>query len=117
MSNYKEGNLEIQLALGAKNQMTWIGKSDERDPSAVLNPYFDEIIEKLTGKELGIDFSKLEYINSSTVPPIIQLIKNLNAKSIKTKITYNKNSKWQAASFKALETIVRTMNNIEVMGI
>src|SRR5210317_1172390 len=110
MSNYKEGNLEILLEEGNKNVLKWCGKSDERDPSSLLNPYFDKILGSLEGKELEITFSDLEYMNSSTVPPIIQLIKSLNNKSIKTKITYNKDSKWQAASFKALETIVRTMD-------
>jgi len=51
------------------------------------------------------------------VPPIIQLIKDLEANGIKTFITYNKNAKWQTASFKALETIVRTMKHITVSGI
>ena len=113
----KEGNLEIKVdETGGKNLMKWIGKSDERDPSSLLNPYFNNILDNLAGKELEIKFAELEYMNSSTVPPIIQLIKNLNTKSIKTRITYDKNSKWQAASFKALETIVRTMDNIDVSG-
>jgi len=55
-------------------------------------------------------------MNSSTVPPIIQLIKNLSSKGIATKIFYNKESKWQAASFKALEAISKAMPGIEVMS-
>jgi len=96
--------------------MTWIGRSEDRDPSAFLNPYFTGIMTDLAGRELEIDFQKLEYMNSSTVPPIIQLIKNLNTNTIKTVIVYDKNSKWQSASFKALETIARTMDNIQVTG-
>ncbi|MCP4137798.1 MAG: DUF1987 domain-containing protein [bacterium] len=117
MSNYKEGNLEILLAEeGAKNILTWTGKSDDRDPSALLNPYFDGLMDKLKGKALDIEFAKLEYMNSSSVPPIIQLIKKLNTNAIKTVISYDKESKWQSASFKALETIVRAMENVEVVG-
>jgi hypothetical protein len=115
--NLKDNNLEITMQEGPKNIVTWIGKSESRDPSSVINPYFKEIFEKFKGKELEIKFEQLKYMNSSTVPPIIQLIKDLEENNIKSTITYDKNSKWQVASFKALETIVRTMNNISVKGV
>ncbi len=116
MADFKEGNLEIKIDSGDPNVMKWVGKSEDRDPSAFLNPYFEDVVETLRGKDLQIEFGLLEYMNSSTVPPIIQLIKNLNNSSIKTTIFYNKESKWQSASFKALETIARTMDFIEVVG-
>lgn len=116
MANFKEGNLEIVIEEGSSNKMTWLGNSEDRDPSAFLNPYFDDLISGFKGKDLEIDFIKLEYMNSSTVPPIIQLIKSLNSSAVKTLISYDKDSKWQSASFKALETIARTMDNIEVAG-
>jgi len=116
MSNFKEGNLEITLEQNNGNIMKWLGRSDDRDPSALLNPYIDGVIDTLKGKDLEIQFGQLEYMNSSTVPPIIQLIKKLNNSEIKSVITYDKDSKWQAASFKALETIVRTMDFVDVVG-
>jgi hypothetical protein len=116
MSNFKEGNLEITLEESSGNMMKWLGRSDDRDPSALLNPYIDGILEKLKGKDLEVQFNQLEYMNSSTVPPIIQLIKKLNTSEIKSVITYDKDSKWQAASFKALETIVRSMDFVDVVG-
>jgi len=115
--NLKDENLEIKLEEGQKNIVTWIGKSEARDPSSVINPYFKNIFGKFKGKDLEIKFEQLKYMNSSTVPPIIQLIKDLEENGIKSTITYDKNSKWQMASFKALETIVRTMQNITVMGV
>jgi hypothetical protein len=115
--NLKDSNLEITLEEGNKNTITWIGKSEARDPSSIINPYFKNIFDRLKGKELEIKFEQLKYMNSSTVPPIIQLIKSLEENRIKSIITYDKNSKWQLASFKALETIVRTMENISVKGI
>jgi len=116
MTNFKDGNLEIKIQEGPTNNMSWVGKSESRDPSAILNPYFEGILDDLKGKELNIEFTNLEYMNSSTVPPIIQLIKNLNSNEIKSVIYYNKDSKWQAASFKALETIVRSMDYVDVIG-
>ena len=55
-------------------------------------------------------------MNSSTVPPIIQFLKKLNTNEVKTLITYNADSKWQAASFKALETFSGILNFITVKG-
>jgi hypothetical protein len=115
--NLRDNNLEIMLVEGQPNTITWIGKSEARDPSSVINPYFKDIFGKLKGKELEIKFEQLKYMNSSTVPPIIQLIKDLEENAIKSTITYDKNSKWQVASFKALETIVRTMQHITVKGV
>jgi hypothetical protein len=115
--NLKDENLEIKLEEGQKNIITWIGKSEARDPSSVINPYFKDIFGKFKGRDLEIKFEQLKYMNSSTVPPIIQLIKDLEESGIKSTITYDKNSKWQVASFKALETIVRTMENISVKGV
>ena len=117
MSNLKDANLEITLNEGAKNIITWSGKSDARDPSSIINPYFKSIFDKLAGKDLEIKFEQLKYMNSSTVPPIIQLIKDLEEGGIKSVISYDKESKWQVASFKALETIVRSMENIDVKGV
>ncbi len=116
MKDFKEGNLEIKIEETDKILMTWIGRSEDRDPSAFLNPYLSEISDAIAGKELEVEFSKLEYMNSSTVPPIIQLIKKLNTVGVTTRIFYDKNSKWQSASFKALETIARSMKCIEVVG-
>jgi hypothetical protein len=115
--NLKDENLEIIFEEGEKNIITWVGKSEARDPSSLFNPYFKDISKAFKGKELEIKFEQLRYMNSSTVPPIIQLIKDLEENGIKSTITYDKNSKWQVASFKALETIVRTMQNITVRGV
>lgn len=117
MKNLKEGTLEINSSISnGKASIIWLGKSQDRDPGHVLNPYFEEIIKELNGTEVLIDFSKLEYMNSSTVTAIINLIRMLEESKISTKLQYDKNLKWQTASFKALETITESMNNIKVIG-
>ena len=116
MENIKDGSLSIEIKDGETITMSWLGRSENREPAVLLNPYLAGFVDSINGKTLVLDFTKLEYMNSSTVPPIIQLIKNLNAKAVATKIYYDKESKWQAASFKALETISKTMAGIEVSG-
>ena len=48
-------------------------------------PFFDEIIDKIEGN-FEIVFNDLDYMNSSTIHPLIMFIKNLNDRNIKTAI-------------------------------
>jgi hypothetical protein len=118
MKNLKEGALEINSSISnGKTNIIWLGKSQDRDPGHMLNPYFEGIINEITGTEVSIDFTKLEYMNSSTVTSIINLIRLLDKAKVLTNLKYNKNLKWQSASFKALETITESMTNIKVTGL
>ena len=117
MENFTSGALQINISVeDNKAFMTWLGQSDSRNPASELNPYLDSLVDELKPTELTIKFNDLEYMNSSTVPPIIQFLKKLNTNEIKTMITYNATSKWQAASFKALETFSGILNFITVQG-
>ena len=60
MDNLNSGNLSINVEdQGGKTTIHWLGKSDERDPSATLNPYLNGIIQEVAGKEISVDFQKL----------------------------------------------------------
>jgi hypothetical protein len=118
MRDLNSGDLHINVE--EKNNrivMKWLGKSRERDPGAMLYPYFNEIINEIKEIDLTIDFSELEYMNSSTVPPILKLFKLLDTRKIHTKILYDSRSGWQCASFKALSTIAETLDNVIVEGL
>lgn len=117
MDNYKNDSMEILFESGDLNKLIWKGKSVDRDPASTLKPYLDEMSEKIKGGAIEINFTELEYMNSSTVPPIIQLAKKLNTDGTETKILYNSSSPWQSASFKALETIILRMDNVSIKGI
>ena len=115
MDNLTSGSLEIKISKDSNRMvMTWLGQSDARNPSVDLNPYLDNVVSGLKNSELLVKFDDLEYMNSSTVPPIIQFLKKLNTSEIKTLITYDSKSKWQAASFKALETFSGMLKFITV---
>ncbi|GBC61881.1 hypothetical protein DENIS_2843 [Desulfonema ishimotonii] len=118
MKNFNMSPLFINVnRSGDRTLMSWVGQSSDRNPSLTLNSYLDSLVDDLKGRgELTIRFSQLEYMNSSTVPPIIQFMKKLDAGDVKTVITYNPASKWQSASFKALETLTMMMRNVTVRG-
>ncbi len=118
MDNLNFGDLVINIEeVNERVVMKWLGKSRDREPSLMLNQYFNDIINDIIDKELTIDFSELEYMNSSTIPSIIKLFKLLDLRNINTKILYDDQSIWQNASFKALSTISKSMDNVNVEGI
>jgi len=117
LENFNNGALKIIIKIeDNKAFMTWLGQSNSRTPVRELNPYLDNLVDELKAMELTIRFNDLEYMNSSTVPPIIQFLKKLDNNGIKTLIIYNAESKWQAISFKALETFAGILNLITVKG-
>ncbi len=116
MKKLKEGSLEIQIEeIDGKYVMRWLGESLDQSPGEFLNPYFEEIMDELKGKDLIIKFEELVYINSSMVAPLMRLINNLNKNQVETTILYNSNSVWQHASFKAIGNIIRTMKYIKII--
>ncbi len=118
MRDLYSGDLHINIeAQDSLVTMKWLGKSRERDPGAMLYPYFNEIVNDIKDKQITIDFSKLEYMNSSTVPPILKLFKLLDTREISTRIIYDNQSGWQCASFKALSTIAESLDNVDVEGV
>jgi len=92
----------------------WQGRSTERDPSQFLNPIFREISDQ--GKNIVFDFQELEYMNSSTLTPIIKMLELVKIKQGKLLITYAKNLKWQLMSFSALEVFKTSDNKIDIVG-
>lgn len=84
------------------------GKSDSRNPGDVLGPYFDNLLEAGL-KELLVDLTKLEFMNSSTIPPLVQLMKKLEVRQISSEFVYDGKVKWQAVSFNVLQKLVISM--------
>jgi hypothetical protein len=116
MNNFSEGELNISLfeENGVKI-IKWEGISKHVNPIGVIYPYFKKVLAELSENDnLIIDFSSLELMNSSTVPVIIKLTKDLNDRNIKTVIQYDKSANWQILCFKALRAIITRMKNIEL---
>ena len=93
--------------------LSWQGESNDKNPGAFLYPYFEEIAKEASDHNFSIemDISEMKYMNSSTISPIIRLIKDLKSKRIKFIILYDGNMKWQDLSFTALR-IYQTEDNM-----
>lgn len=115
--DFENGELRIRFVeSGARATMTWTGRSNDRNPGARLNPYLDHVAKALSAREMTVAFEKLDYMNSSTVPPIIRLMKALDGAGVRTTLTYDASSDWQRASFRALETLCKMMKHVNVRG-
>ncbi len=115
MKSFARGELKISLkGNGRRVYMSWNGRSAERDPATLLNPYLEGLLDEIQNRELLIAFQELQFMNSSTVSPIIRFLKKLNERQVDTRITYDGRSKWQSASFKALNGLAMMMKHITV---
>lgn len=115
MDNLKVENLEIRIAKEEDHYaMHWIGKSELRNPSEVLNPYLLGVLSEIKSGKLRVDFHRLEFMNSSTFPALLSFMKNCDSKGISTTFQYNQKEVWQSSSFKPLETISKMLKNVKV---
>jgi hypothetical protein len=108
------GDLRIEeIALeegGARSiQVLWKGKSNNRNPSEKLMPYFRELLATAGDRKLPIElhFEKIEHFNSSTITSIIQLIREARARSVKLILVYDQTLRWQKLSFDALRVFAK----------
>jgi hypothetical protein len=106
MEDLIAGDLKIQAIQRNPTllELLWTGKSNARNPTAILQPYFSQVLAAAMEKKLSVElhFEKLEHFNSSTITAIIQLIQEARSKAVKLTITFDHGVKWQKLSFDAL---------------
>ncbi|MCR9142509.1 MAG: hypothetical protein NXI24_09675 [bacterium] len=100
-------------------RLEWLGSIHSADPGDYLDPYFDLLIDAAASDGVAIvcDFSKLEYMNSSSIPPLIHLLRECGEREIKAEFTYDASRKVQTASFRALDVIARKSSFTSVKGL
>ena len=104
--NINENSFQVKAALiDDMVILTFHGKCNERQPAIFLKPYFEKMIGVAFGNKYKIemDFTNLEYMNSSTITPIVQFLDNIKQKNISLVLKYNKNKFWQESNFSAMK--------------
>ena len=115
MNDFNLGALRIITTIDEQTvTVRWIGQSDERDPSRLLTPYLNSIVDEVQGRNVTIEYQQLEFMNSSSVRVILQFIATLNMRGVNTTITYDSASAWQNASFKVLKTFCIRMSHVNI---
>lgn len=114
MKEIKINNLTLCCEETAEGlRVTWLGKSRDIDPYDELIPVLEKLLMEVKGT-LTIIFNQLEYINSSTVVPIIKFLKSADEKNIKTQLYYNTAISWQKSMFTAVNNLTKIFKNLSV---
>ncbi len=97
--------IDVQDA-AAEVRLAWSGRSTDRDPGRFLMPIFQELLERVRGdpKRITMDFTGVDYMNSSTFAPIVKLLDQARRSGASVSLEYNPSRKWQTLSFSALRT-------------
>lgn len=98
--------------------VTWLGKSISRKPSSFLTPILTDALGAATerDKAIVIDFRQLEYMNSSSITPVIKILERAKRGTVRVQILYDESQRWQDLSFSALEIFETRDKRIEIKG-
>ncbi len=119
VKRFVQGELTLELTRsGGELRLAWQGKSAERDPSRFLVPILEQAMEIASNGKLPLvlDFSSLDYMNSSTFTPVVKVLDESRRLSVPVVLEYSLSRKWQALSFSALRTFETLDGRIKVRG-
>lgn len=121
MESLKAGDLHIEVGTSAPKaplRLVWRGKSNERHPGSVLDPFFAQVLDaaRAVGVPVEMHFEEVSHFNSSTITSVIQLIHDAREKAIRLVIVYDSKQKWQKLSFDALKVFDKGDDLLELRG-
>lgn len=97
----------------------FIGRSNERNPSKFIYPILSDALNQsaIDRKDIILDFMDLEYMNSSTITPILKILDKVRREeTYRITITYNQSLKWQELSFSALKIFETKDKKIRIIA-
>ncbi len=118
--SYSNNLLQVDLMETDDSIITeWSGKSVDRNPSKFITPLLANLLERNgnSKKTLILDFQKLDYMNSSTITPIIKILERAKRGKVQLVVKYNKLLKWQDLSFSALKIFQTKDKRVEIRGV
>ncbi len=92
----------------------WRGECDFRDPTEALGPTLRGVLPELRDRRLVLDFRGLNFMNSSSVSPILMFIKAACSRGIPVHLIYNVNLSWQRTTASSMRALSRSLRNLSV---
>ena len=107
MQDLLSGDLKIEYIAGPPPgpiQLVWRGKSNDRAPGKILEPYFIDALDAAarTSGAIEMRFEEIDHFNSSTITAVIRMIEEARRRNVRLCLTYSQSRKWQRVSFEAL---------------
>ena len=111
----------LQISVTEENDhinIHWSGKSIDRKPSVFITPILIRVLKRSIerDKRMIMDFCDIEYMNSSTITPIIKVLERAKRSKVSVTVKYLGSLKWQHLIFSALEIFQTRDNRIEIQG-
>jgi anti-anti-sigma regulatory factor len=99
---------------GVGTTIAWHGVSDTRMPATTLQPLTQRLGANMKGGDVTVDFRPLEFINSATIAPLIQFVRDLSTNGCKVLVLFDPDKDWQKAHYLCMRTIARTLSRVQV---
>ena len=119
-SVFKNDQLTIEMT-ESQDRVTleWNGRSIVRKPNDFVMPIMLDALNLAndSGRRIVLDFQKLEYMNSSTLTPIIKVLERARRGHTLLTVMYNRALRWQDLSFAALRIFETPDSRVEVKGV
>jgi hypothetical protein len=112
-------NLTLEISDdGGTIRVAWLGRSTAREPGRFILPVLSGVLERSTveNKAIELDFQRLEYLNSSTITPIIRILEKAKNGTNRLTLLYDKKVKWQELNFSALQVFHTGDERVEIRG-
>ena len=116
---YKDSLLSISVSEDDEAiTAVWSGKSIEREPGKFITPLLTRLIRRCSerDKRLLLDFRSIDFMNSSTITPIIKLLERAKRGSSRMTVIYDSESKWQELIFSALTIFSTDDDQVSLKG-
>jgi hypothetical protein len=116
---FVNGSLTLELRdEGPDVVVEWIGRSIARTPGSFVLPILMRAIEmaQKQKKRAVFDFRTLEYLNSSTITPVVRVLDHARRSSAHLTVRYNNDLKWQALAFSALFLFGTADGRVAIQG-
>jgi hypothetical protein len=100
-------------------RVRWSGKSTAREPGPFIVGVVTRALDRATrcSLPLVLDFQSVDYMNSSTITPVIRLLTQARRNSQTVRVVYARSLKWQTLSFTALNMFQTNDGLIEIRGV
>src|SRR5262245_66549743 len=106
---FQQDGLVISASrLNSKGTVAWSGISDSQTPGVFLRPVLKDVLDKMKGAEVTFDLTKLEYMNSATVSPLIQFVKALDGTCVRILVLFSQ-ADWQRTHLQCMRAIATNL--------
>ncbi len=116
---FADNDLKVEILETPESiEARWTGKCELRNPRPFMIPILLDTMKKGADEKKPVtwNFEDMEYMNSSSVMPVIKALEQARKSNSAIRVVYNKRKKWQDLSFSALRVFETRDGRIQVHG-